>query len=297
MSADLPGLVQQIAHFEARLRDDPKSRAFLPLADLYRRTGKLERARQLLAGGLEADPACVSARAALGDVLVSLGDLAAARGQLQEVLDRDPQNLLALRLLAGDAATRGEWETARTLAERLLRLLPEDAEVRKLLREVRGRMTAAPAPPRPVSPAPVLPSPQADRGDQTADGALGIGSGLETPTLADLYRRQGYPEKARAIVMRILAAEPGRRDALEVLARLDGSTPPDVNTPVPPSAPTATGTPDQHVPASPPTVAGRANGTPLRTAPDIVAGRAAARPDDLDRFRAWLDRAADARDP
>ena len=293
MTADLPGLVQQIAHFEARLRDDPASRAFLPLADLYRRTGKLEWARQLLAAGLEVDPGCVSARAALGDVLVSLGDLAAAREQLSEVLDRDPQNTLALRLLAGDAATRGEWEVARSLAERLLRLLPEDGEVRKLLREVRGRLATVTPAPRPV---PAAPTP-APRGESTVDGALGIGSGLETPTLADLYRRQGYPEKARAILSRILAAEPGRPDALDVLARLDVGATASEAAAARPVSPAPRERPDVAAEASPPPAAGRANGSPLQPAPDLVAGRPAGRPDDLDRFRAWLDRAASPRDP
>ncbi|MDD5720229.1 MAG: tetratricopeptide repeat protein, partial [Candidatus Krumholzibacteria bacterium] len=85
MPADLPGLAQQIAHFESRLQADPASRVFLPLADLYRRAGELDRARQLLSEGLANDPDFLSARTALGEVLMLLGQATAARIELQAV--------------------------------------------------------------------------------------------------------------------------------------------------------------------------------------------------------------------
>jgi elongation factor P len=233
MAADLPGLAQQIAHFESRLQVDPGSRAFLALADLYRRAGKFDRARQLLSEGLKAHPGFVSARVVYGDVLMSLGDLTAARVELQAVLARDPDNILALQLLVRDAASRREWRTACELAERLLRLQPEAAEVRTTLRKARSELAQRSQAARPARP--TAPPPTAAAAEEPA-GVLAIGNGFETPTLADLYRRQGHPEKARAILERILAAEPDRTDALEVLARLDADEAPGSPAPKPPPA-------------------------------------------------------------
>ncbi|MDY0108868.1 MAG: tetratricopeptide repeat protein [Candidatus Krumholzibacteria bacterium] len=278
MPADFPGLAQQIAHFESRLQADPASRVFLPLADLYRRAGELERARQLLSEGLANDPDFLSARTALGEVLMLLGQATAARIELQAVLARDPDNLLALRLLVDDATARQEWPLACSLGERLLRLQPEVPAIRKALRDARsklGQNDAATAPPRGP--------------DAGASGLLKVGSGFETPTLADLYRRQGYPEKARAILQRILDAEPDRQDALDVLARLNADAA------AAPETPAAAARSETATPPSPATLDPR---SPGRTAAARARDRAAGgsdRSDDLDRFRAWLDTAAESR--
>ncbi len=282
MAADLPGLAQQIAHFESRLQADPGSRAFLALADLYRRAGKFDRARQLLSEGLKTHPGFVSARVVYGDVLMSLGDLTAARVELQAVLARDPDNILALQLLVRDAAARREWRTTCELAERLLRLQPEAAEVRTTLRKARSELaqrsqTARPA--KPVAP------PQTGGAAQEPAGVLAIGNGFETPTLADLYRRQGHPEKARTILERILAAEPDRSDALEVLARLDADAQPGPPAPKPPPA----------APSAPPAAQASQDMTPEPDASARPGEETAGRNSDLDRFRAWLDRSAESR--
>jgi len=260
MSTQLPGLAAQIAYFENRLAADPLSRAFLPLADLYRRAGKLERARHVLERGLTAHPGFLTARAALGLVLAELGDAAAARVALRAVLEHDPENLLAMRLLVRDATTSGEWSTVGELGERLLRLEPDAPGLRSAVREARRHLEAAAAG--------ATPAPRPRR----------LSDGFETPTLANLYLRQGYPEKARAILERILAVEPNRADAREMLARLDAG----------PAVPV-----DRRVPTA---AAGEGPGPDARAAaaPDVPAS---GRSQDLDRFRAWLDAATETRDP
>jgi tetratricopeptide (TPR) repeat protein len=261
MASDLPGLVQQIAHFESRLQADPASRVFLPLADLYRRAGRLEEARRILLSGLENHPDFLTARVALGLVLTELGEMQPARQHLQGVLASDPDNLLALRLLGRDAAERSDWDEACALNERLLRLEPEDGAVREALREARLRLEDGPR--RAVDPT-APPAPALATGSDA--GAAG---GFETPTLAQLYIRQGHPEKARLILERILAAEPDRQDARTLMAKLEAEAAP----PQPAPAMEAQG-PDE-----------------TSTGPSATMSGG----EDLDRFRAWLDATADAR--
>jgi tetratricopeptide (TPR) repeat protein len=259
MVPDLPGLDQQIALFEQRLADDPGGRAFLPLADLYRRDGRLVDARRVLERGIEVHPDLVAARAALGRVLVELGESDAARAALRRVLAADRDNLVALRLLAGDAVERGQWPEACELYERLLRLEPEDAAVRDGLLEARRAMDEPSGEGVPAAMvAPVgLP---AERPLTPPSGG-----GFETPTLAELYLRQGHLDKARAILERILAHDPDRQDALAIMERLADTPPAAAPSPSPGAA-------DDDRPAS-------------------------GRDTDLDRFRTWLDGAGDPSSP
>ncbi|HOX26530.1 MAG TPA: tetratricopeptide repeat protein [Candidatus Krumholzibacteria bacterium] len=297
MSTQGPDPAAQIAHFENRLQADPRSRAFLPLADLYRRTGQLDRARQVLERGLEIHPHLVIARAAFGQVLAELGEPAAATDALLAVVAQDPDNVLAIRLLAQCAAARDDWPAACECGERLLRLEPDDPGARETVREARRRLgTAAPAPdaPRPPStpsapsPARAAPSPAPDPagGVRPESGRLRVGDGFETPTLADLYLRQGHPEKARAILERILAAEPDRADALEVMARLEARRPP---LSIRPGAQPPGGDGSEKPVQAPP----RTEPPPPPAEPTPAPG---GRGQDLDRFRAWLDTAAEPRD-
>ncbi len=272
MTPDLPGLVQQIAHFESRLQADPTARVFVPLADLYRRTGRLSEARRILERGLHEHPRFITAWAALGLVLAEMGESGDARRALQTVIQADPENTLALRLLGRDAADRGDWELARDLGERLLRLEPEDGTVREALREARRRLDA-------VSRASEIPAQEQTREAQPVHQtpaatverpAEGLGLGFETATLAELYLRQGHSGKARAILQKILANNPDHAEALAVLARTEATEQEPTARPV----------------ASPKAAAENAT---LIGKDEEVGSQVLGSGDDLDRFRAWLD--------
>jgi hypothetical protein len=100
--------------------------------------------------------------------------------------------------------------------------------------------------------------------------APGDATGFVTPTLAELYLRQGHLEKARLICQRILAAEPDREDARRLLERVEAQ--------------------DQASEPARPPVEAQANGRPRR-------GSATPPGAEIDRFRNWLDAAAgDRRD-
>jgi hypothetical protein len=56
--------------------------------------------------------------------------------------------------------------------------------------------------------------------------------GLATKTLADIYIAQGYREKARSVLRRILEQQPGRDDVKARLAELDALPSPDLAPPL-----------------------------------------------------------------
>ncbi len=91
---------RQIQFYLRKYELAPHSRAFAPLADLYRRAGRVEEALEILAAGLVEHPQYVSALVIRGRCHVDAGQSEAADKAFQRVLELDPENLVALKQLA-----------------------------------------------------------------------------------------------------------------------------------------------------------------------------------------------------
>ena len=89
----------RIDELRRRVRQDPASIAFAPLAEECRRSGLLEEAVRVCRAGLVHHPAYLSARVTLGRALMALGREEAALVELEYVLRVAPDHLLALRSL------------------------------------------------------------------------------------------------------------------------------------------------------------------------------------------------------
>ena len=100
---------------EARLRDlkkrverEPRSRFFVPLADEYRKAGRLPEAIRVLEDGLGVHPTYVAARVALARVLLEVGRIDESMAAFSKVLADDPSNLVAAKALGDIHLSRGE---------------------------------------------------------------------------------------------------------------------------------------------------------------------------------------------
>ena len=82
-----------------RLEKDPSSRLFAQLAEELRKDGQLQDAIDVCRAGLQKHPNYPSARITLGRALLDSGDPAAARVELESVLQGAPDNILARKLL------------------------------------------------------------------------------------------------------------------------------------------------------------------------------------------------------
>jgi tetratricopeptide (TPR) repeat protein len=198
---------RRIERHRERLASEPDAKVFAPLADLLRLEGRLDEALALLAQGLERHPTYLTARVIQGRTLLDAGRSGQARSVLRSVLDDDPENLVVLRLLAEDALGRGEAAEARPWLETLVVLDPEPA----IWREALDRSRPAPAPA-------ARPGDGGSGGGERAPDAAD--TGFATMTLVDIYLAQGYRDKAKAALDRILARDPEREDALARLADL-----------------------------------------------------------------------------
>ena len=157
-----------IEALKQRMDRDPLSRAFLQLAEEYRKSGQFEEAVRVCQEGLERHPGYHTARISLGRTYLESGDLENARTTLAEVLELAPENHLAGKLLAEVQRRLGDQSGAAETYRAILRHYPGDREVETLLNDLQ-QVGSAPAAGSPqsmnaASPAPTIATPAAPPG-------------------------------------------------------------------------------------------------------------------------------------
>ncbi|MFZ5875493.1 MAG: tetratricopeptide repeat protein [Nitrospirota bacterium] len=121
---------------EEKLRKDPKSKLFFPLAEEYAKLGRLDAAIGLLRTGMKYHPDFLGARVALGKVLLSKGQTADAKREFEQVVAANPDNLMAHKKLAAIYMKDGEKDKALASCEIILAVNRTDAEVLRLKEEI-----------------------------------------------------------------------------------------------------------------------------------------------------------------
>lgn len=89
----------RLSELRQRWEADPSSRVFLQLAEEYRRHGQIDEAVKVLEKGLEYSPNHLSAQVALGRCRIELGEFESASRLLEQVIEKDPTQLVANKLL------------------------------------------------------------------------------------------------------------------------------------------------------------------------------------------------------
>ncbi|MGH7476364.1 MAG: tetratricopeptide repeat protein, partial [Longimicrobiales bacterium] len=119
----------EIEKLQALYAENPDGRVFTHLAEAYRKAGELDRAKEVLDGGLRRHSDYSSAHVVMGRVLADRGDMHAAAASFRRVLQLDPHNLVALRAL-GDLARRADRpDEAAGYYREILAMDPGDEEL------------------------------------------------------------------------------------------------------------------------------------------------------------------------
>jgi tetratricopeptide (TPR) repeat protein len=251
---------QQIQFYQRKYELNPHSRAFAPLADLYRKAGRLEEAIEVLEAGLAEHPRYVSALVILARCHVDAGRPIESGEAFARVLALDPDNLVALKNLAEMALTADDNARGAEFLERVVFLDPTDELAATRLEALRGGVaTSAPAAPKPApedgespdSAAAAMPASADETAPTTgmARPAAGVDAVVDcaaaepaaigeaaaepevvspvlerqsfaTRTLAEIYLAQGYREKALTVLREILTRHPDRSDVAEKIAEI-----------------------------------------------------------------------------
>ena len=171
----------RVAEMRRRLEKEPNARLFSQLADELRKEGDLAEAIRVCREGVQRYTAYPSLRLTLGMTLLESGDLAAARTELETVLQAAPDNILAERFLGECLEALGDLPGARARYEAALALAPADAQLAARLRAVEEREAGTES--DPVAPADNSDDPLAslDLGSVRARASGSIDIDLDTP--------------------------------------------------------------------------------------------------------------------
>jgi len=211
-------LLGKMAGYIEMLVKDPYSTVFALLSDIYRTFGLHDEAIAVAQRGSEMVPTYAPGFVALGRALAEKGNPAAASHAYRQALLLDPVNLAALTGLASSCLGCGENEEALALLMQAESIAPDD-EVVKTLSPVLRKLTASPAPSSPptvqssfVPPSQVATTVGEEASDSLMMGAVAPLSTIATGTLADIYIKQGFPERAIKVFSDLLAEDPGNRE-------------------------------------------------------------------------------------
>lgn len=227
------------------------SRAFMTEAKELADAGQFGKAIEILQQGLKNFPKMVSARVLLGEIYWTSGDVSLARVELEQVIKTAPDNFAAHRKLALIYRDVGDRHAAAKACEAVLQANPKDREMKDLLEEILGEPAgekpkeedkAAPSkktkgkdvPTSSASPTTVrLAKSPVEEQTPPASADEGISLVMENPaeetdseTLAELYIKQGHPEKGLEVYRRLAEKDPDNMTLHErIMALEEGGAP------------------------------------------------------------------------
>ncbi len=169
---DTGAISLRLVELRRRWEDDPGSPIFLQLAEEYRRVGRATEALEVLEKGLDKSPGYLSARVALGRILLELARPTDALSQLKAVLERDPTHLVASKLTVEAHLQRRDPVLARRQLDHYSLLSPSDDDLETLRARIDNELlTPAEEIPVAVTPetAPEQPTPPPRRAWRATD--------------------------------------------------------------------------------------------------------------------------------
>lgn len=158
-----PATNAKIEELRFKVKTDPKSRLFYPLAEELRKAGQVGDAEQVLRTGLTVHPTYLSAWVSLGRVLRDSKKDSEAVEALNKALQLDPGNVVAARLLADAYLNLGNKLEAIKKYKLVYALLPADEDLKAQIDNLDRDLHPPVEPPPPLALAPEAPeAPEAD---------------------------------------------------------------------------------------------------------------------------------------
>ncbi|NWF51516.1 MAG: hypothetical protein HXY47_00330 [Nitrospirae bacterium] len=135
--------LNDIDRLKEKIERDPNSKLFVPLAEEYKKAGKIEEAMEVLLKGLERHPHYMSARVSLGKIYLEKGMLNEASEEFKKVVSVIPDNLYAHKKLAEIYENLDKKNKAIEEFKIVLRLNPIDEIAAKTLASLEESLTPA----------------------------------------------------------------------------------------------------------------------------------------------------------
>lgn len=174
----------ELADLEHEFATDPSGQAYRPLAEAYLRLGRFMEAMVVCKKGMRALPQSPEPHFLLARIQHAQGRIPRAIEELSNALDRDPEHLPSLKLLAQLHFDQGKAEEGKAVLAKALAIAPSDEEVSKLA-DAHGLRPEAPKEPEPPPAAPTPePQPQPEARPVTREAAAPKPAPVEAPAAA-----------------------------------------------------------------------------------------------------------------
>jgi tetratricopeptide (TPR) repeat protein len=216
-------LLGKVAIYTELLDKDPCSSIFVPLSDVYRQLGMLEEALEIVQKGILENPAVAEGYVAYGRILIEQSLFDEAVGELEKALILDKKRLTAIKPLAKIRFDQGDFKSAQSLLRRAAEIKSEDSSIRKMLELVEQKLAETvpvSAVQATVMPPEVPPEPKTARVLNYHENPERVAAPISTATIAEIYIRQGFPEKALKVYRDLLRADPVNEYLREKLVQL-----------------------------------------------------------------------------
>lgn len=184
------------------MNTDKRDRNFIPIAEEYIRTGRLDEAIDLLKEGITTYPDYLSARVSLGKAYIAKGMIEEAIQEFEHVVRVSPDNLLANRKLAFLYKDAGMVDSAIKSCEAVLIFSPRDIEISGLLNNLKQTSSSD----DPAAPVIDFTSGWAVASEETPSD--GISDEFLTESMGDICIAQGEKSKGIEIFRKILQKDP-----------------------------------------------------------------------------------------
>lgn len=135
----------EIEKLERRWKENPKGTVFAPYAEVLRKHGDHDLAREVLRQGLELHPDHIPGNIVLGRCCLDLREDGPAEAAFTHVLDLDQENVIALKALADITERQGRLMEANSWLSRLMSVDPSNDEAKDQLDRVNAAREAAAA--------------------------------------------------------------------------------------------------------------------------------------------------------
>lgn len=133
----------EIEKLERRWKENPKGTVFAPYAEVLRKHGEHDLAREVLRQGLELHPDHIPGNIVLARVCLDLREDGPAEAAFTHVLELDAENVIALKALADITERQGRLLEASHWLSRLIAVDPSNDEARDQFGRVEGAREAA----------------------------------------------------------------------------------------------------------------------------------------------------------
>lgn len=204
------------------LTQDPSSVAFIFLAQVLYKQGKVDKAINVLINGLKYNKKSVTGRFLLGKIYYDRWLIEQAKREFRTVVELAPDNLAACKMLVQILKSEEAYDKALELLRTASAYHTHDASIMSELREIEASLSLAKIKEKEFQFAreSIKTALESKSVEDLESSVVKYEKELLTETIADIYIAQGLHEKACIVLEKVLESDPGNDAVGKKLAQM-----------------------------------------------------------------------------